>query len=377
MAVPAFSPAGGVGSQTSSGGIVYQFGKGGWKPVASGGGTKPPEPKPPAPPPKPQGQKQQQTTQQMMQQPAYQVPSGPSDADMQREIENAYNEQMNYLANVEGRLRPDYESALGEAQKAFEAQQSMLGGQRTQARGTLEEQGIRGQQAYESALTEARRLYDQLQRGYQQRFGGSSSAGQAATEISNVERMRQQGQNYRTLQDVNRQVQSGLQNIEQQYNSSLLQLEQNKQAAINQARRDFTDKLNQIDQMRMQAGTNKSQAKLQALQNLRNQVLQIEAENRQFQKNLDLYKAQAQIQLEANAKSGTTTTSAVTTGVQNALQNFGTGTLPNLTIGSPTTTTGSNLLTSAGQITPRRLSELELGLPYTALPSAGLTSRMI
>lgn len=125
--------------------------------------------------------------------------------------------------------------------------------------------------------------------------------------------------------------------------------------------------------MRMQAGTNKSQAKLQALQNLRNQVLQIEAENRQFQRGIDQMRVQAQIQLEANARQLSGVSGNVQTSTNTAIRNIGVPQPTNLVAQSAQA--APTMLT--GQITPRRLSELELGLPYTALPSAGLTSRMI
>lgn len=305
MAVPAFSPAGGVGSQTTSGGVTYQFGTGGWTPVASSASapmasTKPVTPAKTTTTTSTTKPTATVATQQQPAQPAFysgNMPTGPS-ADEMAQIESAYGSGMDYLSQVEGRLRPEYQSALQEAESIYGTQAQALGGQKQQAQTQLQEQATKGQQAYESALAQARQTYEQLQRGYQQRFGGASSAGQAASEIANVERLRQQGANYRTLQDVNRQVQAGLQSVDQQYNQSLLQLEQNKIAAQNQARRDFNDKLSQIDAQRAQLGQNKAAQKLQALQNLRQQVLQIEAENRNFQNTLTLQREQARQALE-------------------------------------------------------------------------------
>lgn len=320
MAAPLFTPAKGNGSQVSSGGTVYQFNQGNWTPVASGGGTRPAPTPPPVPKSKGGSSSANMNTQALMSSPtpsfyAGNVPSGPS-ADEMAQIEDAYNAGMGYLANIENRLRPEYQSALEEAQSIYNTQASALGGQKQQAQTQLQEQQLKGQQSYESALAQARQMYDQLQRGYQQRFGGASSAGQAATEIANVERMRQQGQNYRTMQDVTRQVQAGLQSVDQQYNQNLLQLEQNKIAAQNQARRDFNDKLSQIDAQRGQLAQNKAAQKLAALQNLRQQVLQIEAENRNFQNTLALQREQAKLAVQTyaaqTAKTGTTTSDALT-----------------------------------------------------------------
>lgn len=253
--------------------------------------------------------------------PSYQMPSFDQES-LNREIENAYQSGMGYLAGVEAQLQPQYQSALQEAEAAFKTQQEMLGGQRQQAQTQLQEQATKGQQAYETALSQARQMYEQLQRGYQQRFGGASSAGQAASEIANVERLRQQGQSYRSLQDINRQVQAGLQSVEQQYNQNLLQLQQNKVAAQNEARRNFEDKLNQINAQRAQLGVNKASQRLQALQDLRTQLLSIEQANRQYQMALDLQKQQNQLTLANSVKGISSITQPTSTLTDNLIKNY-------------------------------------------------------
>lgn len=373
MAEPLFSPARGVGSKVSSGGTVYQFNQGGWTPVASGGGTKPA----PTPPPLPKstggaGVAQTQTQPQTSQPTFYSgnMPTGPSPDEM-AQIESAYGAGMDYLSQVENRLRPEYQSALQEAESIYGTQAQALGGQKQQAQTQLQEQATKGQQAYESALAQARQTYEQLQRGYQQRFGGASSAGQAASEIANVERLRQQGANYRTLQDVNRQVQAGLQSVDQQYNQNLLQLEQNKIAAQNQARRDFNDKLNQIDAQRGALAQNKAAQKLAALQNLRQQILQIEAENRNFQNTLNLYREQVKLQLQANLAKNASSISTVNQ-AQKELENQLKKPTTNLTPTTGQTQTTQNLQGYAQTLKPEDF--YRFSLPQIAGGSAQLTA---
>lgn len=281
-------------------------------------------------------------------QPSYnlpQAPEGPTQEDYNALIDQSYNEQMNYLNQVAQRLTPDYQSALAEAESAYKTQAAGLGTQKESARGTLAETQTKGQESYESAIAQARQLYDQLSRGYQQRFGGASSAGQAATEIANTERMRQQGQNWRSLQDVTRQVNRGYADIENQFNQNMLQLEQNKIAAQNQAKRDFNDKLNQIEAQKAQLGSAKAQAKLQALQTLRAQVLQIEAENRQFQNTLALQKEQNKMALDLYVKQLAATQSGVSTGTASSMSSLNTQPTSNL---QATSTTSTPSTTTAG-----------------------------
>lgn len=217
-------------------------------------------------------------------------------------INESYNPQMNALNEQERNLGLGQQSALEQAQMAFNTQQGLAQGQLQTANNQLGEVATKGQSAYESALAQARQVYDQLQRGYNQRFGGSSSAGQAATEIGNVERLRQQGQSYKQLQDVNRQVEMGRMDVQKQYDQNILQLEQNKQQAISSVQSDFRDKLAQINASRGMVESAKAQAKLQALQQLRAQVLQVQQQETSFKQQLEMQKQQAQIQLDTYAK---------------------------------------------------------------------------
>lgn len=225
-----------------------------------------------------------------------------SQEEYNRLIEDAYNPQIAALNEQAANLNLGQASALEQAQKAFDTQRGMAQGQLQTAQNQLGEVATKGQSAYESALAQARQVYDQLQRGYNQRFGGSSSAGAAATEIGNVERLKQQGSSYKQLQDVNRQVEMGRMDVQKQYDQNILQLEQNKQQAISAVQQDFRDKLAQINASKGMVESAKAQAKLQALQALRAQVLQVQQQETTFRQQLEMQKQQAAIQLDTYAK---------------------------------------------------------------------------
>lgn len=226
------------------------------------------------------------------QQPSYQSPAMPNQDDYMREIDSAYGDSYNYLNNAEGQLNKDYPSVLDEINSQYGTSSKLLQNSRQSGMNELDTQLGSADNRKMDALSEARRLYDSLQRGYGQRFGGSSSAGQAASEIAGVEQQRQQGTIGRDYQQTVRQIETGRAEIEDKYQGGLLQLEQTKQQATNQANRDFQNKLLEINRMRGELSQNKASMRLQALQELRAQVYQIEAENRQFQQQLDLMKSQ-------------------------------------------------------------------------------------
>lgn len=247
-----------------------------------------------------------------------------SQEEYNRLIDESYNPQISALNEQEQNLNLGQTSALEQAQAAFNTQQGMAQGQLQTANNQLGEVATKGQSAYESALAQARQVYDQLQRGYNQRFGGASSAGQAATEIGNVERLRQQGSSYKQLQDVNRQVEMGKMDVQKQYDQNILQLEQNKQQAISAVQNDFRDKLAQINASKGMVESAKAGAKLQALQALRAQVLQVQQQETSFKQQLEMQKQQAAIQLDTYAKqldmSKGNTIGSANTGISNLNQ---------------------------------------------------------
>lgn len=226
-------------------------------------------------------------------------------------IDQSYNEGNNYLNQAESQLRQDFPSVLEEAQKQYEAVIAQLTGNKQANLTTVGNNEIAAGQQKEDALSQARRLYDELRRGYQQRFGGATSAGQAASEISAVEQQRQMGKVTQDYGNTIRQVEQQKQQIETDFQNSQLQLQQQKDSAINQANRDFQQKLLQITQSRTQLAQDKANARLGALQDLRNKIFTINQQNLQFQQSLEAQKQQSQIELNSYmAKLGASTQQA-------------------------------------------------------------------
>lgn len=269
-------------------------------------------------------------------------PSGPSEADLNA----VYDPSMQYLNQAESQVRTDYPNVLDSAQKAYETAIAELQGNKQKNLTTIGESSIKAGQQKEDALTSARRLYDQLRTGYQQRFGGSTSAGQAASEIASAEQQRQMGLTTRQYTDTMRQIDQQKVQLDTDYKTGVAKLEQNKQMAITQATSDFQNKLLSITQNRTQVESAKAQAKLQALQDLRNQVFTINQQNTQFQQTLEAQR-QAGLQDVQNflAKFNIAGGAAGT-----AATNFKPAVSSNLQAGSTPSTNTTGELT--GQISP-------------------------
>lgn len=226
------------------------------------------------------------------------VPQGPSDAD----INALYEPSQNYLNQYEGYLRGQLPSVLEAAQGQYNTAKSILEGNKSNSYATLESQKGAAQGRREDADAASRRLYNELQTANQQRFGGSTSAGEAAQALQGRELQRNMGQNQRQMEDFNRQYNASKLEIDNVYQSGLLQLEQQKQAAVNQANSEFQAKLLEISKTRAGLEQEKAAKRLDALQTYRNQIFQIQMQNAQFQQALEGQRQQATLQLETSAK---------------------------------------------------------------------------
>lgn len=224
-------------------------------------------------------------------------PQGPSEA----EINAVYEPTMNYLNQAESQIRGDYPTVLEAAQKAYESAISELTASKTKNLGTIAENQASAGSRKENALAEARRLYDELRRGYQQRFGGSTSAGQAASELSAVEQQRQMGAVNRDYSTTVRQIEQSKLQLDQDYQAGQAKIEEQKTLALQQAQQNFTQALLQIQSQRAQTESQKAAAKLQALTDLRNQAFQIQQDALNYQKNLDMFYRQQQADLQTYA----------------------------------------------------------------------------
>lgn len=210
-----------------------------------------------------------------------------------KEIEDAYGGSSRYLDQAESALRSDYPTILSEidAQKAA-AERTATSGKESTLGSIQTQQGL-AEQRNQNVLADSRRLYDELRRGYGQRFGGASSAGQAATELGNLEQQRQTGRVQQEFGNTLKQIESARVEVEKKFQDQLYQLEQTTNQAKNEANRDFQNKLLRIQQSRAENEQIKGQARLAALQDLRNKVYQINLQNMQFQQTLAAQKQSA------------------------------------------------------------------------------------
>ena len=219
-----------------------------------------------------------------------QPPQGPSN----NEIDSLFSGAMNTYNQAESNLRGQLPSLISEAEAQAQASRGLLDNQRTGANELLGNQELQTRQTLQAQTGQQRQTLQELTQANQQRFGGSTSAGQAASELQGREFQRNTFQIGQQAQQALTQIQQQRQTVEREYQQGIQQLEVNKQQAVNQIQRTFQDKLLEINARRGETESAKAQARMSALQELRNAAYQIDVSKAQFQ-------AQLQLQAQQNA----------------------------------------------------------------------------
>lgn len=282
---------------------------------------------------------------------------GTSDQDLTNQINALFDPQFSYLNQAEGNLRNDYASNDKNIQGNYDVNSQLLSDANKTANDQYDVAKVSGFNQKEDALSSARRLYDQLRTGYQQRFGGSTSAGGAASEIASAEQQRQMGgvqRDYGTLMstiDVKRA------DLDRGYSTSVMQLKQATDQAKSTAWSDFQSKLLSITQSRGEIESAKSQAKLSALNDYRNKVFAISQQNLQYQQNLQLMKEQASMTLSSYQKQLLASNSGVSDAFNTAMGSMSANPTSNLQVGNTGQQQTSNL---TGQMTGKTIKGYDI-----------------
>lgn len=213
-------------------------------------------------------------------------------------INDAYNARMGDLNNQEGTLNSQQGSIVSDINSSADTSKNSLTSNLAQSQSQIDQSGVQGGQRKEDALSAARRLYSELSMGGQQRFGGASSAGEAYSALTGRELQRNNQQITTDYNAFMGQVSQARQTVQAKYDDAVKQLEEQRRLALSQAQRDFQDKISQINSLKSQAAGDKAAQQMQALQNLRNQVYNINLATAQNNQNIQQFKTQAESELE-------------------------------------------------------------------------------
>lgn len=213
-------------------------------------------------------------------------------------IENEANSQYNFLDQQESALRQAQTDFQNLIQKDYETNFQKGATSKAIAESKLGESKVKAEQDKQNALNAAKQLYNQLSQGYQQRFGGTSGASEAARAILGQEQQRQGGKIQQDYGNTNRQIQQQQFELDTKYNDLVKELDLAKQKANYDALQNFQTNLASVNNNRTMTTQQKEQAKREILLQLRSDQNQIAATNLQFAQNLALMREEAKLQLQ-------------------------------------------------------------------------------
>lgn len=212
-------------------------------------------------------------------------------------IDNAYNSTINDLNSQESNIRNQQSSIEGDINSQYDTSVKNLGTNLNQSQSQIDMSAQQGGQRQQDALIAARRLYNELAQGGQQRFGGSTSAGEAYQALTGRELQRNNQQITTDYNSFMGQIAQAKASVQSKYDEAIANLQTQKTLALNQAQRDFQDRLTQINSMKNQAAGNKYSMQLSALQELRNQIYNINLATASSNTNINQFKTKAESEL--------------------------------------------------------------------------------
>jgi hypothetical protein len=218
------------------------------------------------------------------------------------QVDSAYGDVYGNLNNQESQLRGGEQDLYNSFTQPYDAQQPILDQARDQGLQLNQSQVNDTNQTKENALAAARRLYQELSQGVQQRFGGNS-AGEFANAFYGREFQRGQGNIQNTAGQNIQKLYDAATKINEDHEAQTKQLSMQKEAALSQARDVFNQRLTAINNARLGADTNKAQLKLQALQDLRSTIANVQSSALAYQQQIQSQVAQMQGQLAANVQA--------------------------------------------------------------------------
>lgn len=222
----------------------------------------------------------------------------PSIDPILEEINRMYDPIMSHLSSAESRLRSELPGALSRIEDQFGTAKQTLDTGKTQTSRQIGESEEQARARTQAAQDAARRLFQELNIGAQQRFGGSSSAGEAWSELANREMMRNMGDINMQANETFRTIARQKVELEENYNNALMQLEQQKRDAIANVEKEFNDRIQDINRMRAESESAKSQMRVEALRDYRNQIMQIQLDELNYRRQIDAQAKSAQLQLD-------------------------------------------------------------------------------
>lgn len=153
----------------------------------------------------------------------------------------------------------------------------------------IQKQQTETQEGKENAISQARRLYNELMQKGITRFGAGSSAGPAYSEIVGQTTAQQIGGSENVAQKAFNDLSTDLRNLQDFTSQQKVTLADKKKTALDQLRVDFDTKMREIEGQKGVLDQAKAEQKIDELVRARERAYQIEDAATAFQRQIDLF----------------------------------------------------------------------------------------
>jgi len=222
--------------------------------------------------------------------------TGGGTPDITSQLDAIFSPVLDQLNQNATDANTSYNRQVGDINQQGVSAQASLDAQNTIGTNQIDQQATDAAGVKTDALTAATRLYDELSRGGQQRFGGASSAGEAYGALTAVEQQRRQA-TIQTAYDGAMQKVAGFKNdLLTRYNDAKQTLTSQISTQLSAASQAFTDAMGAINSQKATAQSEKASNVLTTLQDYRNKVYTI---NQQGQLAMQQLAANSQVSLAA------------------------------------------------------------------------------
>jgi len=219
---------------------------------------------------------------------------GDMQAQLQSELDNIFSPVFAALSGQENQVGAEYSAAQQDIQGQYGLSKESLASEKETGEQQLGQQEVEAGGRKEDALTSATRLYNELTRGGQQRFGGASSAGEAFQSLTAVEQQRRQGTIMQGFETAMQKIGTYKADLQKRFDLAGKELEVQKNEAMRQATVEHGRAMQEIRNNRAMAESDKARATMETLQDLRNKVYAINLQDLQFKQTLALNKSQSE-----------------------------------------------------------------------------------
>lgn len=274
-----------------------------------------------------------------------QPPSGPSEA----ELNSLYSPIMDFYNNAKSTIQGQQPGLISDAEAQAAASKQLLENQQLSSNELLSNQEAQANQKANRDTAQQRQILQELTQANQQRFGGASSAGLAASELQGREFQRSRFGIQENLANVVQFVNQKKVEVKREFDAAVQKLNTNTQQAINEIKRRIQDKLLEIDGRIGETESAKAAARLDELQRYRNDMYQINLARAQFESELRLQAQANSSQLDTFLSQSTGATNA-SQDVTNQGLAYASSSIPGVESGKGRNTPGAGINSSVGAI---------------------------